>query len=357
MPDTDGRYYVMPLMDAWTNVFAMVGKRTTGTEPGAFLIAGPDWRGQVPSGLTRIDAPTNMVWLIGRIQTNGKQDIPAVAELQQQFTLASLSQWQRGETSAPLVIDPKEADVSSDPYAELAAMPAREFLSSLGLLMGEQSPSAEDGHALEQLAAIGVLPGKPYWGGALGILDAYLSNLAMGITRDEIRRQLEEGRPLDNGWAVARDSIGVYGTDYGVRAGVAMIGLGALPPAEAAYPNTSVDSDGQPLDGSYRYRLRFPPGETPPVEAFWSLTMYDQEGFLVDNPIRRYAIGDRDALEFAPDGSLDLWIQHEAPQGRESNWLPAPQGPFALTMRLYSPGERFLDGSWKLPAVERIESP
>jgi len=353
VPDTGGRYYVMPLMDAWTNVFALVGKRTTGTAAGAYLIAGPDWQGDVPEGVSRIDAPTNMLWVIGRIQTNGKHDIPAVVSLQQGFTLGSLEQWSRGESRPAISLDAGTQDTSVDPYQQLEEMPAEQFLAAMAYVMGEQSPAPADQPTLEVLASIGVIPGQPYTGGLLGPLDDYLANLALDITRRKIKERLAAGRALENGWSVIRDSIGEYGTDYNVRAAVAMVGLGALPPAEASYPNTSVDETGQALDGEHQYRLHFAADQTPPAEAFWSLTMYDEDGFLIDNPIGRYAIGDRDNLHFNADGSLDLYIQHQPPPGHESNWLPAPAGAFALTMRIYSPGARFLDGSWKLPGVQR----
>ena len=188
-----------------------------------------------------------------------------------------------------------------------------------------------------------------------GPLDAMLLDLAKNLTDKGLKKSLEQGRELENGWAVQRDTIGDYGTNYAVRAAVAMVGLGALPPAEASYPNTSRDSEGGLLAGDYSYRLHFPAGQTPPVNAFWSLTMYDEDGFLVANPIGRYTLGDRDKLTFNEDGSLDLLIQHEAPAANQSNWLPAPKGRFALTMRLYSPKEAFLSGRWQLPAVERIQ--
>lgn len=355
VPDTAGRYYVMPLMDAWTNVFAMVGKRTTGTGAAAYLITGPDWQGDAPQGVTRISSPTNMVWLIGRIQTNGREDIPAVAALQAQFGLAPLSKWSQGisNIAAPEVGDTSSSSV--DPYAQIEQMKAAEFLDSLGRLMGEQYPLAEDKPVEKMLASIGVLRGQSYSGGRMGALDDYLSNLALRITRAEIKKQLEEGPTRENGWAVQRDTIGDYGTDYGVRAAVAMVGLGALPPAEASYPSTAVDASGEPLMGEHQYQLHFAAGEAPPANAFWSLTLYDQDGFLVGNDIGRYAIGDRDALSFNDDGSVDIYIAHSEPPGKRSNWLPAPKGAFALTLRIYSPKERFLDGSWQLPALQRTD--
>ena len=357
VPDTDGRYYVMPLMDAWTNVFATVGKRSTGTGTGSFLITGPDWQGQVPAGVTHIASTTNMVWIIGRIQTHGKQDIPAVAQLQQQFTLASLDQWQRGVATAPVAVNSHDAGTSVDPAQQVASMSAAEFLGGLSALMAEQHPASDDQSALENLSALGVVRGKPFDPDQLGWLGSYLSNLALDITRKQIRKQLEQGRTLENGWALVRNSIGVYGTNYGVRAAVALVGLGALPPAEASYPNTAVDTNGEGLSGQRQYQLHFEAGETPPVQAFWSLTMYDESGFLIDNPIDRYAIGDRDTLQYNDDGSLDIWIQHQQPDAGTSNWLPAPDTQFALTMRIYYPEQRFLDGSWTIPAVHRRAAP
>ena len=357
VPDTDGRYYVMPLMDAWTNVFATVGKRSSGTGAGNYFITGPDWQGQVPGGVSHITSPTNMVWIIGRIQTNGKQDIPAVAQLQQQFTLASLEQWQRGVATTPVEMTSHNGEASIDPAAQIESLSAAEFLSALAALMAEQYPAREDKQALETLSTLGVVPDTPFDPDQLGWLDSYLSNLALDITPKQIRKQLEEGRTLENGWAIVRDSIGVYGTNYGVRAAVAMVGLGALPPAEASYPNTSVDAKGEKLSGQHQYQLHFEAGQTPPVKAFWSLTLYDENGFLVDSPIDRYAIGDRDALQYNDDGSLDIWIQTQQPAAGTANWLPAPDAQFVLTMRIYYPQQQFLDGSWSIPGVQRKVAP
>jgi len=357
VPDTQGRYYVMPLMDAWTNVFATVGKRSTGTGAGSYLITGPDWQGAVPEGVTHIGSPTNMVWIIGRIQTNGKQDIPAVASLQQQFTLASLEQWQQGVARPALAASSDAAKSSVDPAEQVDSMSAAQFLGNLATLLDKQYPAKEDAPALDNLAKLGVEPGSAFDPDQLGWFDSYLSNLALDVTRKAILKQVDEGRSLENGWAVVRDSIGAYGTDYGLRAAVAMIGLGALPPAEASYPNTSVDANGRGLSGQYQYQLHFDAGQTPPVKAFWSLTMYDEDGFLIDNVIERYAIGDRDVLQYNDDGSLDILIQHQQPAAGNSNWLPAPNAPFALTMRIYYPEPSFLDGSWTIPAVQRRDEP
>ena len=354
-PDTRGRYYVMPLMDAWTNVFAMVGKRTTGTGPGSWLIAGPDWEGVIPAGLELIRSPTNLVWLLGRIQTNGRDDVPAVTTLQQQFTLAPLSLWREGRHNPPLVMDAVPANQGISPKEEVAQLSAGEFLARMTRLMQTQPPAPADAPALAEFAGLGILQGQVFDLEHSGPLERYLIERGVDYMRDHLMDELSRRRTVENGWFIARGAIGNYGTDYGLRAGVALIGLGALPPAEASYPSTSSDSAGRPLSGEYHYRIRFAPGQTPPADAFWSLTMYDHEDYLVDNPIGRYAIGDRDPLVYHPDGSLELLIQHEQPPEGTGNWLPAPAGTFTLTLRIYMPRDVFLNGDWSPPAVERLE--
>lgn len=355
VPDTQGRYYVMPLMDAWTNVFAMVGKRTTGTGAGSWLIAGPDWEGATPAGLELIRSPTDLVWLLGRIQTNGRDDVPAVTTLQQQFTLAPLSLWQEGRHNPPLETGAVPADREVSPKEEVAQLSAAEFLARMTRLMQAQPPAAADAPVLAEFAGLAILQGQVFDLEQSGPVERLLIERGVAYMRDHLPDELARRRTVENGWFIPRGSIGNYGTDYGMRAGVALVGLGALPPAEASYPSTSVDSAGRPLSGEYRYRIRFAPGETPPADAFWSLTLYDDEDYLVDNPIGRYAIGDRDPLVYQPDGSLDLRIQHEQPPERASNWLPAPAGNFTLTLRIYMPRDVFLEGKWSPPAVERLE--
>ncbi|NNL57398.1 MAG: DUF1254 domain-containing protein [Pseudomonadales bacterium] len=355
VPDTGGRYYVMPLMDAWTNVFASIGKRSTGTGAGSYLITGPDWQGTVPTGLSAIAAPTNMVWMIGRIQTNGRKDIPAVTDLQQEFSLTPLHQWQAGARSVGIVNTLARDGGRVDPNEELALLDAESFLAKLAQLMSEQYPLVQDEAMLEQLAAIGVTPGVAIDKSKLGVIGSLLGDFAIDITRQQVLKRVTEQRSLENGWAVHRQGIGTYGREYGARAAVAMVGLGALPAEEASYPSTNVDANLQPLSGAYRYRLHFAAGETPPVDAFWSVTMYDEQGFLIENPIDRYAIGDRDELQYNRDGSLDINIQHDQQEEGPSNWLPAPLGSFTLTMRIYVPKSAFLDGSWVLPAVRRLD--
>lgn len=352
VPDTDGRQYVIPFMDAWTNVFSTVGKGSTGTAKGSYMIAGPNWDADVNTSIEMIRAPTNMVWVIGRIQTNGNSDIPNVIELQKHLKLTPLNSWLSGERQVGIQGDNLD-DGNSDPNDVLKALSSSEFFSKLAELMGRELPLSDDKEIMGSLESVGIVRGDNGFGfSGVNVIKRSLMEKTLDTLRQQIAGKIEEERELENGWAVARSDIGVYGNNYSMRAAVAMIGLGALPPAEASYPNTGVDSNGLPLDGSNKYTLHFPKDKTPPVNAFWSLTMYDESGFLIENPIDRYAIGDRDALTYNEDGSLDIHIQKEKPEN-SANWLPAPDGKFAVTMRLYLPKKAFLDGSWKIPGISK----
>ena len=355
VPDMGDRYYVMPLMDAWTNVFAYVGTRTTGSGPGHYMIAGPDWKGHVPEGVQIIQSPTNLTWLIGRIQANGRQDLPSVHQLQDKLALTLLSRWPSGAPNPAVSIDKQPESRTLDTKAVVAAMSPSEFFSTLARMMGKQPPAASDAPILKTLAGFGIIPGKPFNLEEIGFLRRWMLAKAVEVTRKKMVEIAASDRSSINKWTIPPDILGNYGTSYDVRALVSMVGLGALKPAEAVYPMTNMDITGKLLSGSHRYNIHFDAGQTPPVDAFWSLTMYDERGFLINNPIHRYALGNRDALEFNSEGSLDILIQHHSPETKKSNWLPAPAGNFAVTLRLYLPRAEFLDGTWKLPPIERID--
>ena len=355
VPDMGDRYYVMPFMDAWTNVFAYVGTRTTGSGPGHYMVAGPDWKGNIPDGVEKIQSPTNMTWLIGRIQANGTHDFSNVHRLQDQITLTPLSQWENGDPNLGFAIASNALNSrSKNSSTMVAGMIPETFFSTLARLMGEQPPAAADGPMLKTLAEFGIVPGKPFDIEELGFLQRLMLAKAVEVTPKKMVEVAASYRSLENQWTDPPDILGNYGTSYDIRAGVSLVGLGALEPAEAVYPKAETDITGQRLEGSHRYRIHFDSGKTPPVNAFWSLTMYDERGFLIDNPIQRYAIGDCDPLEFNADGSLDIMIQHKQPETKVSNWLPAPAANFTVTMRLYLPRAEFLDGTWKLPPIERL---
>ncbi len=353
VPSTGKRYYVVPFYDAWTNVFATIGTRSTGNQAGEYAIVGPDWAGEPPKNMKTFRAPTNMVWVIARLQIDGKSDLEPVKSLQQGFRITSLERWQRGERSKAGVIQAmkESADKSRPSVLETVnGMDAQAFFSLFNKLVYAQAPAKSDDPLLDAIRDLGVGPRKEF---SPNIFTEFVMNRAFDLVRGELSHVAQESRAGDSGWAVARTSIGRYGTDYRTRAFVALIGLGALPPAEAMYPNAEVDRDGEALTGSNSYRIHFNRNEIPPVSAFWSLTVYDELGFLVENPIGRYAIGDRDDLEFNEDGSLDILLQHSKPASRLSNWLPTPKGKFAVTMRLYLPGQAAIEGHWQPPPIQK----
>jgi hypothetical protein len=353
LPAKRQRYELMPFMDAWTNVFAAPGTRSTGTAGGRFLLAGPGWQGTVPAGLTLLRAPTQLVWLVGRTQTNGVADYPVVHAMQDQLVLRSLAAWQsdRAEPQPdwrPALVKP------APPIEQMQAMNTTTFFDRLAMLLVSNPPAAADGPMMLKLARIGVTPGQPpHW----GPMDRFRVRIGRWIADLGVARQLKKPRDLVRGWATPPSVLGNYGTDYNTRAAVAMVGLGANLPVDAIYPNTHVDQAGQPLDGSHRYRLHFNANELPPVNAFWSVTAYSAHDFFIDNPIHRYALGDRDPLVFNADGSLDLHVQATPPSGDKiNNWLPVQLGaPFLLNARLYWPKPSVLNGGWGMPAVERVE--
>lgn len=351
VPDTHGRYYLMPMLDAYSNVFASPGKRTTGTQAHDFAIVGPTWDGTLPNGVTRIVAPTNMVWLIGRTEIRGPADLPNVRALTDEVRLAPLSafgglyQPPRGQ------VDPR-VDMKTPPPRIVAAMSGREYFTRLAKLLQEQPPPLRDRVALARFAEIGLTPGSFAPSPAAATIVESTGARAMA----RIQQNLPHVGKNQNGWIVPTVT-GSYGTRYLDRATVALVGLGANVPADAVYPIARLDAKGLPLNGTNNYRLHFAKGQEPPVNAFWSITMYDSEGYLVSNPIDRYALGDRDRLVHNADGSLDLFIQHDKPEGRfEANWLPAPNGPFQLTMRLYWPKKAVLDGKWLPPPVKQASA-
>ena len=353
MPPNEQRFEVMPFMDAWTNIFAAPGTRSTGTAGRKFLLAAAHWQGQVPAGLTLLRAPTQIVWLIGRTQANGATDYAVVHALQDGLKLRSMAAWQSGQQE-PATAWTGAAERPGPAIEQMQAMSAETFFSRLAMLLVNNPPGAADGAAMAELARLGVRPGQPpQW----AWLDHWSVRLGRWIADAGVARELKKPRSLVRGWATPPAILGDYGTDYHLRAAVAMVGLGANLPADAIYPNTRVDQHGEPLDGSHRYRLHFKAGELPPVNAFWSVTAYNAQDFFIDNPIHRYALGDRDALAFNTDGSLDLLLQSMLPTGEQArNWLPLRAGePFLLNARLYWPKPAALNGAWGMPAVERID--
>ena len=359
VPDTGGRYYLMPMLDAWTNVFASPGKRTTGTGAGHFAITGPGWQGKLPAGVTEIKAPTNLVWIIGRTQTNGPDDYAAVHRIQDGYKLVPLSKFGQPYTPPPGRVDPS-VDMKTPPVEQVANMTSAQFFDRFARLLKDNPPPASEAPILAKLAKIGIVPGQPFDPSKLDPAVAKGLEQALPTALAKLNEAASKtGAPV-NGWRVPPMILGQYGSEFGVRAAVAMFGLGANLPEDAVYPSVYVDADGQPLDAANRYVIHFEQGQAPPVHAFWSVTMYDPHSFFVPNAINRYAVSSWMPLAKNADGSVDIYVQHASPgKGKEANWLPAPaSGAFNMTLRMYWPTEKapsVIDGSWKPPAVRKVQ--
>jgi len=353
-PDTKGRYYMLPMMDMWTDVFAVPGSRTTGTSAGQFTMVPQGWDGAVPDGTTRIEAPTPYVWIIGRTQTNGPADYQAVHQIQRGFIVTPLSRWPATPLEVKASVD-ASVDMDTAPLDQVNFMGGLDFFTYAAELMRLHPPHITDQPIIARMARIGIQAGKSFDVDALSreVRDAL--DAAPPSALETMQTAIPRLNPVVNGWTIGRSNMGVYGTNYLYRAVIAMVGLGANLAEDAIYPMLLHDSSGDEPVGDNNYVVHFDADQLPPVDAFWSVTMYDAEGFPVPNPLDRYALGDRDPLTYNDDGSLDLYIGHESPgSDREPNWLPAPQRPLGVTMRLYGPRPEILDGRWDPPPLERL---
>jgi hypothetical protein len=296
-----------------------------------------------------------MVWIIGRTQTNGPKDYAAVHAIQKGYRLVPLSAFGKPYTPPPGVVDPT-VDVKTPPVEQLSKMDGATFFKRLAALMKSNPPPPEDAPALAKLAKIGIVPGQDFDAANLDPTVAKAIEKAVQIAVEKLQAASKNAGAPVNGWNVPPMNVGKYGTDYGERAVVALVGLGANLPADAVYPTAFDDGDGKPLNGANRYVLHFDKGATPPVNAFWSTTMYNAQSFFVANPINRYAISSWMPLQRNKDGSVDLYIQRESPgKGEDANWLPAAEGEFSVTMRMYWPKENppsIIDETWKPPTIK-----
>lgn len=352
VPDSAGRYYLLPMLDMWSDVFASPGKRTTGTAAQRLALVGPAWRGELPAGVEEIRAPTAMGWIIGRTQANGPADFPAVRRFQAQLKAYPLSAIGQAYAAPKGTFD---SSVSKEPpNKQVANMSAAEFFHRFSLLTQKNPPHPHDYPILARMRRLGLTPGTRFdFASAPPRVQAALKR-ATALGKKSLTAGLASAGTKVNGWSMLFNPIGTYGTDYYRRALIAYGGLGANVVEDAVYPTAFADSAGEPFDSTRRYVVRFRKDQLPPVRAFWSLTMYNDRQAFADNPLNRYALGDRDNLKFAQDGSLTLYIQRESPgEALESNWLPTPTaGGFSMNLRLYWPKPEVIEGSWKPPAVE-----
>jgi hypothetical protein len=356
IPDMKDRYFLFPMLDGWTTVFQVPGKRTTGTKAQTYAITGPGWKGTLPAGVKEYKSPTSMVWILGRIYCTGTpEDYKSVHALQDQCGLVPLSSYGKPYTPSAGSADSAQ-DMKTAVREQVNRMSADEYFTRLCSLMKDNPPVAADAAALKKFEKIGIVAGKDF---DASKLKADLKKRIPEVSQDRIMLQFKINPSVkdEQGWAFTTKT-GVYGTDYLMRALVTAIGLGANRPQDAVYPTSMKDGEGKTYDGANKYVMRFAKGQLPPVRGFWSLTMYDAGYFFVANPLNRYSISARQNLKTNPDGSTELYIQNESPgKDKESNWLPAPKGKFILMLRMYWPTEKnpsIINGSWKIPPVKQV---
>jgi len=354
VPDTHDRYYVFSMMNMWTDVFGSAGKRTTGTGPGSFLIAGPNWKGAAPSDIKQtFRSPTRYAWILGQTQANGPDDFAAVNAIQAEYNLTPLSAWDKPYTPSSNVPVDSKVDVKTIPPDQVARMDAGTFFNRLALAMKDNPPYAEDGAALEKLKKLGIEPGKPF---DIAKVD---SEIARGLNKAVKEVQIKLAEDVTkiknvNGW-MQPHNLGRYGTDYNTRAGIAYLGLGADMQEDTIYPTAYVDGDGNSLDSANKYVMHYEKDQLPPTNATWSVSQY-KGNFYERNVLDRYAIAPWMPLKYSQDGSLDIYLQAESPgKDKESNWLPTPPGKFNLTIRNYWPKEEALNGTYKNPPVRKVQ--
>ncbi len=355
VPDTNGRFYLLPMLDMWSDVFASPGWRTTGTAKADFAIVPPKWAGgELPEGTQRIDAPTPFVWIIGRTKTDGPPDYDAVHKIQAGYKVTPLSQWGKTPDPIKVTIDPT-VDMKTSPKTTVDGMTAGEFFARAAEILKVNPPHLTDQPLLAQMKRIGIEAGQSF---DMGKADPVVAKALENVPAEA--RKLMEWKMatlarVANNWSMNTDTMGVYGNYYLKRAIVAQVGLGANLPDDAIYPLNLGDEKGNPLNGANDYAIHFDKASLPPVKAFWSITLYDPEGFQVANSLNRFAVSSWMPFEYNADGSLDIYFQNKSPgKGKEANWLPAPAGPFNLTMRLYGPEMEALTGKWNPPPVTMI---
>ena len=353
-PAMGDRYFLLPMLDGWTEVFQVPGTRTTGDKAKTWAITGPNWKGKLPQGVREYKSPTAIVWLLGRIYCSGTPaDYKAVHALQDQVKLVTLSSYGKKYTPPPGTVD-TAIDMKTAVREQVNRMDAGAYFKLFAQLLKDNPPAKDDAPILARIAQIGIVPGQEFDIAKLDPAVAQGLNDVPKLGVEKIMAHFKNAGKMENGW-VFSTKTGVYGTDYLQRALIAAIGLGANRPEDAIYPTSETAANGKPYEGSNKYVLSFAKGQMPPVNGFWSLTMYDVDYFFVSNPLNRYTLSSRNKFKTNKDGSVDLFIQNTSPgKDKESNWLPAPAGRFILMFRFYWPKEAIIDGTWKPPAVTAI---
>lgn len=357
VPDPRGHYYLIALLDAWTNVAGSFGKRTMGNDKGDLAIVGPRWKGTLPGGVAEVKSPTEIAWLFGRFRPNDRNDLAAATKLQDQVKVVPLSQFGKRAGKAAPAGGGANVDTKTPPRDQVTAMEPAVFYSRLAALLPGNPPAKEDAPMVEKMKKLGIVAGQPFDVSKLDPLTATSIEEGAKQARDQIVKAGQSGGSADirNGWKIDRD-LGRWGVDYGKRAVEAWRGLGINAPEDAIFMQAIFDGGGHRLDGSTgQYVLHFAKGAAPPTDGFWSLSLYDMQQHFVPNPQNRHNIGSGDNLRVNPDGSVDIYIENASPGADQaSNWLPAPKAPFNLILRVYWPKQDLIDGRWNPPGIRKL---
>jgi hypothetical protein len=360
VPDSDGRYYLLPMLSGWTEVFEAPGTRTTGNGPQQLVISGPGWSGPTPEGFTKLESPTSLVWMLGRLYCSGTpEDYEATHAMQDAIELMPLSAYGKPYAPPPGVVDPT-VDSKTPVRDQVNRLDAQTYYTLFAELLKTNPPAAADAPMVARLATIGIVVGQSFdWSRVDPAMQKALDD-AIRPAQGKILANFPNLGETSNGWTFPIKT-GTYGTDYLDRATVTMVGLGANSPADAVYPMSLKGPDDEPYSGANKYVLHFEKGQMPPADAFWSLTMYDEKSFFVDNPLNRYTVSSRTEFVKNADGSVDVYLQEDSPgEDKEPNWLPSPAGQFTLMLRLYMPSANppsILDGTWAIPPVKKTTEP
>ncbi len=349
VPAAGGRYFVAQVMDAWTDVIADPTARIAGSAPGDYALVGPQWKGMVPAGVHVVRSSTDDVWILARTRAKAGDEAGAITAIQQQYTIVPLSRLRDRAYQPPAgVLREPNVPTGPTPPSLVAAMNAATFFGRLAAALAANPPRPADRPIVERLARIGVVPGKPL--GPATAAELAVLDEGLRAARTALAGYDPPSVPHVDGWRWTKNT-GRFGTNYAYRAFIAQTLLAANLPEDAVYPETSVDAAGAPLTGARRYVLHFDGAHLPPVRAFWSLTLYSPDHYLEPNPIDRYTLRDT-SLRRNPDGSIDVQVQHDPPAGDQTNWLPAPAGPFVVTLRMYWPLRAGIDGTYRPPTLQ-----
>lgn len=354
LPATE-RYCMAQILDAWTNCLSCVHATDFQADYGLICITGPSFAGNVPSEMIHVKCPTSLAWMIVRTLSNGiSENDPQIAAIQSKMKTYTLTGYLDGQKTCDNkgTFNPENNYV---PVRKVLTMTPEEYFRKANELMVANPPAEADKEILAELKKINVGPGLEF---NIAVLPENVREGWTGMVSDIINICLKKSASFikfNGHWSYYSKPIAEFGTEYYYRSLIAVAGLGANPVSQAIYPKTEVDVDSLRLNGQNCYVLHFDAGQLPETEehGFWSITLYDESNFLVENPIGRYCINDRDELVFNEDGSLDIFIQHEPYEGCMANWLPAPAEDFHLHLRVYKPTERVLSNAWPMPQVKR----